>query len=643
MPAVLWLVAALLAAGCFGQPALMELATNADALLPGAFVWEAINHPESWRGFEWPRIPSLVPDGLIYGVLQALSGSWRMAQLVYAIISLAGLAGLAGHIGRRLGGLPWSVAANLFLAATAIVFVVAAASDAGAWHLHLLVPAYHSGPLILSVACLALAPRDSALRDKAPRVKALGAAPWRCAALLSLSCAGTFSDKLFIGFFLLPLLAALLALLATRALTRRHAGVVALLGITGCALGLLADRLVFPGLLLREADVALLPLAMLARGRAFLATPYAYAALALNAAMLLPFWREKIRGEQLFWWVAGASATVPTTILAALLWENAESQRYLGALMWWPLLLWAPGLARLLPERMRFVLRPASIAVALLSAVGLSGGHPPGSAMVEWKDRLTSCVARTGREAGLADYLVARRMTMASDWTMQVEQIDRAGAGRVWGNNPRWFNADHTDPRRPPAFSFIVMTHLDQTAIRTFYGAPDGILRCPGDHLVWLYEDQAAMRRHFAAASPQRLQPGEARCVGPAALLSAEGALQAAPLQARAQRAASKPLTWGPYLDLPAGEWRIRLRYRLDAGEARWGVSALQGALRLHDGILPATENGAVETDLHLNRLLQGVEVRSFIKGAGAIEVLGVDFLPLDWAGASARCPASAF
>ena len=450
----------------------------------------------------------------------------------------------------------------------------------------------------------------------------------RIATMAVLAALGTFSDKLFVGMFLVPLLAALALAVRAGELPRRAALRIAATAFAGCLAGFLADKAVFPLLLSRQNDVPLNPALMLRRAAAFFTQPDGWAVLIADASLLLPLILGRPRGAVRFWWIAGTAAALPISLLAAGLWEDAGSRRYLAAAMWWPLLLWCP----LAAARIGRLAAPVGAGLAVLGAGALSAGTPPGRAILDWRDPLSACLLTAGRTAGLADYWVARRVTVASDWALQVEQIDRTGAGRIWGNNPLWFHADQHAPSRPPNDSFIIMTALDADAIRARYGAPSGILHCRAD-VIWLYDDTEAFRHALSSATPLRLLPGEARCAGPDALRTTGGALPAGLLHADATRSRRRPTTWGPNVDLPAGRWHITMRYRLTSAEPgadRWEITGQYAALRLYSAPLPATGEGIgqVTATLELKRPVQAVETRSFIAGAGQIEILNASFEP---------------
>lgn len=610
------LPAALLAVVTFAQPALLTLATNGDALLPADLVWEMLTQPDLWRSFQWPRIPSLFPDVMVFGSLQSLFG-WRWAQLGYGALSLAAMTGLAGAIGRTLAPIGGRAAAVAFLAATAVVLLGEWGAASTAWHLHLLLAAYHSGPFILSVAALALA-----WRGGRSGLCAMVAAAWL----------GTFSDRMFVFTFLIPLAAALTGLAWRCALDWNDAARRILLAAAGCALGVVADSFVFSKLLTRQADAGLSLPVMLTRGIAFLETGAAWFALACVACVLVPLWRRSMPPGIRFWWLAAASAVVPTFFLAGALWEDEGGQRYLCAVLWWPVVLWAPRLAQFGGQR------TITLGLAVVSgAIAAFGGtmvrtrsHP----LLAWTSPVLACVAATGRGAGLADYWLARPMTVASDWRVRVAQIRPDGAARLWGNDPSWFTRTATDPLHPPPFSFIVMKKLDEAAIRASYGPADRVLACPGSD-VWLYDTPGRLTAGLAAASPALVPRGRTVCAGPAALRRHGGALPEGPMRFSSDRSTSRPVAFGPEFDLYSGRWRVALTYRLQTdrpGADGWQVNGERGRLHFARMPLPATgaEWGESAIEVALNRAIEAVEVPVYLAGNATLEIRKACFTPLE-------------
>ncbi len=612
---LIFAAAAALALVLCARPLMVNLVTNADALLPADLIWTVLHHPQGWRNFEWPRIPSLFPDFVIFGALQSAFG-WRVAQLGYSVISLVSLTALAGWIAQRLAPISFRAGASAFLAVAALVFLGESLVSSTAWHLHLLASAYHSGPFILSVAALCLAWR-------AGRV-ALGA-------MVLVAAVGTFSDRLFVGTFALPLAVTLTVMWWEDAIDRRTALRRAGLAVLGCLIGLAADKVIFPEYLTRQADVPFAPLLMITHAVGFLATRSAWFTLGLNAIVLWPLWRRRRPPSGRFWWLVAAAAMVPTTLLTAGLWEDEGGERYLSPVLWWPLILWAPFLA--------LAVGRAAMAAALvvcgcvIGAFAWSARTQPVLPMLAWADPVAACLAPTGRIAGLAEYWEARPITVSSNWRMQVMQIGPRGNTRTWGNDPSGYTRSLDTPDQPPPFSFIVMKGLDAASILAHYGPADSVLNCAGSD-VWLYNDPSQLRKGLAALSPSLVPRGQKICVGPDRLSRRGGALPAAPFSVTTDRQVSRPVTFGPNLDLHAGRWQVSLRYRLQTdtpGEDRWLVNGQWGTLHLTRTTLPPTgvDPGVTMTDIVLNREIEAVEVPTYLAGNATLQIIEACFEPL--------------
>ncbi len=620
-------IGAVIAVLVYARARMLHLAANADALLPADLIWEMLHRSSHWQSFQWPRIPSLVPDLLVYAPLQAAFG-WRWAALGYGAASLMALTALSSRVAgismRKADRVHPMCAALPFLTATGVVLLAELAVTHTAWHLHLLAVAYHSGPFILSVGALLLAWRGG---------------DWALGLMTACATLGTFSDRLMIATFLVPLAAALAVAVRDRLLPWRAAALRLALAAAGCGIGLGLDRLVFHLWLTRQGDMPMTPGTMLSHASAFLADPSGWFVLVCDACLLLPLALRRVRPEDRFCWIASSVAALLGTLLCAALWEDDSAQRYLSPVLWWPLLLAAPRLAGRLGRAAEPLLLGTSAGVMLALVVGLPRQHP----LLAWTDPLSACIVPTGRQAGLADYWVARPLTIASDWHLRVLQIGAHGNARIWGNNPTWFTRTGAAAIRPPDLSFIVMRNLDHHAIRAAYGPPDHVLPCPGSD-VWLYDDPARLRAGLARATPSLVPRSQALCLGPERFRDRNGPVTERPITVGSERRLSRPITWGPTLDLYPGRWRIQLRYRLTTdhpGADVWRVNGQWGGLNLSTAPLPPTGEsvGAAETEVTLNRFIEAVEIPTFLAGSGTLQILGARLTPLD--GPALPCPAA--
>jgi hypothetical protein len=66
------------------QPRYLNLQMNADMLLPVSLLWDLRHHDYAWLGFQLPRVPSLVPDLLLYAATDLATGSYRWALFMSA-------------------------------------------------------------------------------------------------------------------------------------------------------------------------------------------------------------------------------------------------------------------------------------------------------------------------------------------------------------------------------------------------------------------------------------------------------------------------------------------------------------------------------------------------------------------------------
>lgn len=606
------------------RPEVVGMLTNADLLLPAALASDVFRHGVAALQFQLPRVPSLVPDIAAVLLLDGASGGWRPAMLAYACGAAMALVAAGGAVASALAGRSPAAGAAAVLGLTAALLGVFWPSGVVQPYLLALAPAVHSGSFILALAALLLA-RDAMRRAGMGRLAWLG----------SIAAAGVLSDKLFVGAFLLPLLAALGVSVRLGQLARKPAMRVAWVALAGIAVGWIADRLLFARLLRREPDVALLSPDAPDHIRLFLHQPMLpFLAAATLVIWSLPLmWRERTPAR-VFWWTVAASVPPLFLGLTAILYVDQASLRYLQPALWLPLFA-AAGLLLSIPAAGRALPTVATASVAMWVAL-----QPrPRPAILTWHDPLAACLrqghARGLLHDGLAGYRLARPLEAASDWSLQVDQIAPEGEAYLWGNNRHWYGHARDAPARPPDTDFIVAAQLDGAAVTALYGAPASILACP-DSPVWLYPPgrlhAALWDASFAALGANAVV--RPTCLSPAAFLTRAGRLPAAPI---AMPADATPLTvgsFGPYLDLKAGRWRMSLRYRLvsPTGGARWQVTSNTGKQVLRDGSLVATGDQAatVEIALDPSRRTVNVELRTLLGPGDRFQLIGVEVAPAD-------------
>jgi len=482
------------------SPEVMRALTNADLLLPVSFASDVIRHGAAARYFQLPRVPSLVPDIGVVLLLEGMFGNWRLAMLGYAAAAFMALVTVGGAIAAQLAGRSLAIGTATVLGLTVALLGVLWPTGTAGIYLLVLAPVIHSGPFVLALAALLLA-RAAAQRE--PR------GGGRLVLLGAMAAAGTLSDKMFLGAFLPPLLAALGASVWLNQMPYRPALRVAGVALAGVALGWIADRRLFAGLLLRQPDLALDWSDMPDRIGGFLRQPMLpYFAVAGLLVPLLPLLAWRRTPARVFWWTAIAT-TLPAFLgLAAILWVDDSSVRYMQPVLWLPLFAVAGLLLTTPPVRRNTAALATALVAALAGWVLLQPWPQP--AILAWRDPLAACLqqahARGLLHDGLAGYWQARPVEASTDWSLQVDQVTPNGNAYLWGNNRYWYGHARDDPRQPPNTDFIVAAQLDASAVHKLYGAPATIMPCPGSE-VWLYLP-GHLHPVLRSVSPEALPPG---------------------------------------------------------------------------------------------------------------------------------------
>ena len=231
---VLLVPAAVLGLGLLDRPGFF---ISSDTLLPASFVWDARHHPYAWSGFQQARVPSFIPDMLLYAVVQIGTGSWRIAMAVWIVAMLGWLLVLGSWIADRMARPGSGTGPLCFVLLTLVLFAsamlgfprfAADADSAGYFfpYLFVLLPFTHGGPFLLALTGAAVASRETG--------RPTGAGT---AALAGLSWAAALSDMLCFISLLVPLTATLLASRRVDAIPRGMAHRVLAAAWSGGALG----------------------------------------------------------------------------------------------------------------------------------------------------------------------------------------------------------------------------------------------------------------------------------------------------------------------------------------------------------------------------------------------------------------------
>ena len=412
------------------RPALL---LTSDSLTPADFVWDLLHRDSAWSSFEFPHSPGFFPDETVLAMVQGPAGDWRIAMAAWTAVVFAGLLAVCALVASGLAQCGRGAAA--FVSVCTIVPLMTAAAlasrsmeiDTGGqgplfpWILTLL-PGGHGGNFLLIMTGAAIAGR-AARRGAGMRDAAL---------LAALSFAGVVSDQLTLIGLTIPAAAALLSGLAVGSV-RRDTLVRLLTGLGfGAMMGLYAsarlDKQYMPGPTFASS------LEHIVRFLAGLDShPDVIAAtLLLTGALGFHLWRSGLRAWiGAFWPVFIGTGAYGSLAFTAILYEDVWSFRYAFPALWGAVFLTAACLARW-PLAQSGVGRGAVATV--LAAAALAGplrdGRAP--ALLLWHDPLAACLRDQGFRAGLADFWIARKATVGSDWRLQVQPIDAYGQARIW-------------------------------------------------------------------------------------------------------------------------------------------------------------------------------------------------------------------
>jgi hypothetical protein len=508
--AVIVLGALLCAAVMFDTPHQLGQTMNADTLLPFSIGWDITHQAYGWRGHDFARIPSFLPDLTLLAMAYAAIPSLPWSLLLYGAAQLLIFIWLAGALAARLAGSGFAAGCAMVFALFCVLALMERATNEIGLVAGVFVPLSHVGPFLFSLvtAWLAIRQIDAPTRRRT----------W----LLAAAAAPVFlSDRLLVVEMAAPLVAGCAVLVLGRRLPAGRAA--AILGAT--AAGALAGLLVIHmldragirferAMPLSLADMGHSTLKFLRELPAFLATMItgliAGGVVPMTAFLLFPLLilRDLRRAdpaawERIFLWCFAATSIAGCVVFTAAFYNDPGGYRYLIPAWVWPLIFLAALLLRsgLLARASPLLATVAACAFLFVFTVPNRGGI----ALLRWDDATAACLrplrGKLDLRAGLAGYWEARPIELATDWTLQVDQITEEGYIYAWGNDVNWYRHSLADPKVAPDYNFIVMRMLYPDRIRAMYGPPDEVAPC-GDTEVWVYRTPGFLRDRLLASSP---------------------------------------------------------------------------------------------------------------------------------------------
>ncbi len=555
--------------------------------------------------------------------------------MTYAALYLYGMTLLAALIARSVLGTSLVTGSNYFLMLIIPILVIDIATPILV-HLHIqsFSLAAHGGPLLLSIAGIYLL----WLACRSPSTV-------RLLSVLGIGMIAVLSDRLCCATFVAPALAGLVNMWWRGAVSRRWAALMLITIVSSACIGWkLFDWLNTQSAAEVEWFAVRTHVRALMNGIGLLAkeAPGALAVVCGGPLLALTVLRTSIgrravglrvdpeRQEAFsFWWNVAATAVLADFVLAALI--HTDSFRYLGAVIWWPIIVavWALDgvLGRLGPPVSAVTV--GGLSLSLGSAYAWHGFHQP--VILTEQQPLATCVLRAGTtvglRAGLANYWLARVAAAASGWRLQIDPIESSGSAHYWGNDRYAYINDIDHDSTPPPYNFIVVNDLETQVIRARYGDPDRTLECGGFSL-WIYNDPSRLRRTLALLSVQVfasfLADGRPLCVPGASFFGRNATVNGMWLHVAPKDFYEGFTTWGPYITIPAGDWKIKLSYDLSSSQSeygRWEVADLpQGQLSVGRHI--------AETMISLKHRKDYAQVRTILPVGAVFELYSLQVIP---------------
>jgi hypothetical protein len=608
---------------------------NSDTLAPAEFAWDVMHHAYAWRGFQFSHAPSLVPDIAVTVLLQYLTADWRWVYMIYAVLYLSSMTLLAALIARSVVRTDLVTGSSYFLMLIIPVLMIEIATTSLV-HLHIQSFSLlaHGGPLLLSIAGIYVLWLASQNPSKL-----------RLLSVFAIGLLAVLSDRLCFATFVAPALAGLVNRWWWRAINWRSMALIFVTVVSSASIAWrLFDWLPTEGTPEIQWFALSTHATLLVYGINHLAkeAPCALAVVCVIPLLSMALLRMSIIRRAIglrldldrveafsFWWHVAVTAVLANIVLDALI--HTDSFRYLGAAIWWPLIVIVWTLAGVFG---RFgvpvsALTVGGLSLSLGSAYAWNGLHQP--VVLTEEQPLATCVAQAsgvaGLRAGLADYWLARVAVAASGWRLQIDPIKRSGSAHYWANDRYAYINDSHNDGEPTPYNFIVINDLDRPAIRARYGEPDRIMECRG-FSIWIYDNQDRLRRTLALLSMQVfasfLADGRPLCVPGAAFFGRDSTVDGMWLRVALKKPYESLTTWGPYITIPAGAWRVRLRYGLSSSQSedgRWEVADVpQGRLSIGRHV--------AETTISLKRRKDNLEIRTKLPVGTGFELYSVQIIP---------------
>ncbi|THD68199.1 MAG: hypothetical protein E7813_11215 [Bradyrhizobium sp.] len=183
----------------FSRSSFVSKFLNSDNLLIVDWTNHVFFDRYNWQEFQFPTAPSLFPDFLTSVPVQLITGSWRAAIFVGAAVWFCTLLYGCGTVLSGITNLSAREAVSAVWLVTLVLMIVEMAKSGGGRHILTLQPITHGGAFIVSILAAILVHN---LRR---------AFSWlRIGVLCLVCCMIVLSDRIFVFYFVAPMLLVLL-------------------------------------------------------------------------------------------------------------------------------------------------------------------------------------------------------------------------------------------------------------------------------------------------------------------------------------------------------------------------------------------------------------------------------------------------
>lgn len=576
---------------------------NSDLVHPYLLAADLLHDPRSWLSWTSPPAPFIFPDIFLASAIALLGLPPAMQPIVYggSLFALCSMAiGLIvgevklGHLGRG------TLTAGICLGAA-----ILASFDAGGWGASRVAPFVlaafiHSGAVMSYLFALWLLLK--ALRPHTSAAVYLS---------LSLLCLlATISDPIFAVWFSVPALCLCVVTLVRRSVmpalfTSASVGLPTVMGygaskwlsfsqgeyITASGIGWRNSLRALAGEIAAAACNADLYL---------VATLIAMAALGVSATVLI--WQPSMRGDQRSQTIVLLAGTCVCSVAAPValgLFNGAATWRYCSILFMVLPLIGAIHSHRWIGSVRSSALFGSAAAVCFVALATTRFAEHSSASMPE----LAECIRPEENGTVIGDYWTAKRNIFLSDRQILVQQVGLDGMPQFWNYNDDWFEG-------PMPAKSIFIKGLDPSLIRNRFGEPASKKTCAGSEL-WTYPRGISIIDSEYLASSLPSQTGAlAGTSRVATLTDAQGAL-----------------TFGPYLALPKGSYRVSISYSASTRGNTWDIAVNGGRSVVAGGDLNPARN-SVDFDLILNDRARALEVRTYYMGYGVLTINSISIHP---------------